>query len=179
MVVLPSFYVHITEYTQSGPSAFPCNLFDSPPPPVPPPTPPRRKSFEIDVRLSRINVYFFSMNKSLEHSTCSSEQTKSTSQVAYAIFDKVDSFEVEPTDDAVAGMQVRVAFGVVHLFRSLKEAEAHKPTPGLKPAAEDEAVGTVLGMISVPASLNASKLLAFLAPAREAIQHMRVIRCVF
>lgn len=66
-------------------------------------------------------------------------------------------------------------WGTIHLYR---EAGASESTRDEKRKARDEDDGRTVGLISVPGVLNAAALLAFIAPALEDIEQVRMLRCV-
>ncbi|KAL8280676.1 hypothetical protein RQP46_006999 [Phenoliferia psychrophenolica] len=64
-------------------------------------------------------------------------------------------------------------WGTVHLFRELG---AEDSTAKEKQSAIDADDGTVVGMIAVPGNVNAAVLLAFISPALDSVEQLRVLR---
>ncbi|GAA5990200.1 hypothetical protein JCM10908_005872 [Rhodotorula pacifica] len=64
-------------------------------------------------------------------------------------------------------------WGTIHLYR---EAGASESTRDEKLKARDEDDGRTVGLISVPGVLNAAALLAFIAPALEDVEQVRMLR---
>lgn len=179
MLRRPAFRIHICEYTdREHPSQLPSRLFDHPPtaraaadPELP------LVENGTDARFGLIEVHFLRprtpQHKMYQHGN-----------VSYGRFQEVDSFAVEPAQDAggnaPAQQEVRVAFGIVHLFRSLADDTSEALAQGTENTqlkdTDDDSIGTVLCMLSVPSSLTVSSLLDFVEPALEAVEHMRILR---
>ncbi|BGP56665.1 hypothetical protein JCM8202v2_004295 [Rhodotorula sphaerocarpa] len=64
-------------------------------------------------------------------------------------------------------------WGTIHLYR---EAGASESTREEKRKARDDDDGRTVGLISVPGVLNAAALLAFIAPALEDVEQVRMLR---
>lgn len=62
--------------------------------------------------------------------------------------------------------------GVVQLFRE------SGPPPAGTSKSQPDAEGVMLGVLAVPAYMNPSDFLTFVAPAADSISHLRMIRCV-
>ncbi|WFD33611.1 RING-type E3 ubiquitin transferase [Malassezia cuniculi] len=67
----------------------------------------------------------------------------------------------------------QVAYGIVHVFR----VDDNAPS-GSSAAVQDDALGTVLAIIGMPAQVTASALLSFIEPAIDAVQFIRIINQV-
>ncbi|WFD26868.1 RING-type E3 ubiquitin transferase [Malassezia nana] len=97
----------------------------------------------------------------------------------FAKFEKVDSFQADPADELYGDEKtvVDVPFGIVHLFRNLREAtsEDKHSTSSAESTMPDEDIGTILAMINVSSSMSASRLLSFVGPALATMQHVRLI----
>lgn len=101
-------------------------------------------------------------------------------------FQEVDSFEVEPVPDEERSSDVqhdiRIGFGIVHLFRVLSDDVTDEAVQAeqAEPAGdnEEDPIGTILCMLSVPSSITVSSLLDFIEPALQAIQNIRIVRYV-
>jgi BRCA1-associated protein len=66
-------------------------------------------------------------------------------------------------------------WGTIHLYR---EAGAEESSLEEKKKARDEDDGKSVGLVSVPGVLNAAALLAFIAPALESVEQVRMLRYV-
>ncbi|GAA5852338.1 hypothetical protein JCM8547_006745 [Rhodosporidiobolus lusitaniae] len=64
-------------------------------------------------------------------------------------------------------------WGTIHLY---KEQGAEESTKEEKRRAKDEDDGRAVGLVSVPGVLNAATLLAFIAPALESVEQVRMLR---
>ncbi|WFC94410.1 RING-type E3 ubiquitin transferase [Malassezia brasiliensis] len=87
---------------------------------------------------------------------------KNSGNETYGRFQEVDTFEVEPARDEWSDSEVqhdvRVAFGIVHLFRLLGDDfddEVVSGQPAEPPEeTEEDPIGTILGMVSVPSHVD-------------------------
>ncbi|GAA5940222.1 hypothetical protein JCM10213_008362 [Rhodosporidiobolus nylandii] len=66
-------------------------------------------------------------------------------------------------------------WGTIHLYREQGASEADSSREE-KQRARDEDDGRTIGMVSVPGVLNAAALLAFIAPALESVEQVRMLR---
>ncbi|WFD05819.1 RING-type E3 ubiquitin transferase [Malassezia vespertilionis] len=177
-VALPRYHIHVTEYTGAvSEPQLPLDLFKHPVRLSEPQVPSTEKD-NFDSRLGHVEVHFISPTPHVDRAMLHS----APDNTARGRFIEQDSFLVEPQDgcahDARVKDQVRVAFGIVHLFRSI-EGDAHRGECDVDAAKESEntdAIGTVLCMLSVPFSMTVTSLLDFIEPALGAIQHIRLVR---
>lgn len=134
-------------------------------------------SENVDPRLGPLRVEFLSvqLNGSMNFPSKQAENT-------FAKFEKVDSFQTDPADELYGDEKtvVDVPFGIVHLFRNLREATTEdKPsTSSAESTMSDEDIGTILAMINVSSSMSTSRLLSFVGPALATMQHVRLIQYV-
>ncbi|WFD41827.1 RING-type E3 ubiquitin transferase [Malassezia psittaci] len=183
MASKPRYHLHICEF-QNGKSSgqLPLNLFDQKQLKLKAPnlssiSTPERPS-GTDERFGTIQVHF--LDKVQRKNT---EKMKSSVNETYARFQPLDSFQVESAPDDCnhdEQHEVRIAFGVVHLFRLIEDDVADDAVRGqsakLLNDSEDDPIGTILCILSVPSSITVSALLDFIDPALEAIQHIRIVR---
>lgn len=115
----------------------------------------------IDARLGPLRVCDIAMKPGTH--------TDLGSGVPYAKFTPRGVFDGEPDG--------KVVYGIVHMFRKTEEADAPSPDEGAQ-AAHDDAVGTVLAILGMPAQITPSALLSFIEPAIEVVSYIRIIRQV-
>lgn len=179
----PTYHLHICEFVgDQGTPRFPHKLFASPQTTLATPgAPPSEHPADLDQRLGPIEVHFVRVRRRAPR-----HPMENLGNETYGRFQEVDTFEVEPARDEWSDSEVqhdvRVAFGIVHLFRLLEDDFDDDSVSGktAEPPEEtdEDPIGTILGMVSVPSSITVSSLLDFVEPALEAIQHMRIVRYV-
>lgn len=182
MLVRPTYHIHISEYIgTSGSQRFPEKLFSSPQSTLATPSaPPTERPDDIDARCGPIEVHFVQVRRRARR-RMSGPSTQAGNET-FGRFQEVDSFQVEPAQDewsdAEVQHDVRISFGIVHLFRTLADDVSSAGDTEPPPADDEEAIGTILSMLSVPVAMTVSSLLDFVEPALEAIQNMRIVRYV-
>ncbi|WFD30242.1 RING-type E3 ubiquitin transferase [Malassezia sp. CBS 17886] len=120
----------------------------------------------LDARLGRINLHAVAPR----HAVAQRPRT-----IGLGAFEPIDSFPVDTAAPAEDGDVVRVAFGIVHLFRTPDEAPTDARSAAADAPPDDESVGTVLGMLTVPMHMSIAALMDFIDPATDAIQHVRLL----
>lgn len=119
-----------------------------------------------------------SASQSSTHVRVNSGPSNSSSNATWkARFDKAGSFPVEAEGGVEAS---EVMFGVVHLFKEAQGGSQHQSKPqtdsqAAQTAYEDE-TGTLLAVLGLPSTMTAAEFLAWVEPARESVQRMRMIR---
>lgn len=173
MFVLPRYHIHISELVFSPEEArLPARPFEQ----VPSPTPvraPIRSTQGLDLRLGPLDITYLYLHK----------MDKSYTDIGaiQSRFEQVSTFEVSSNDAQHTTDQgvVHVPFGIIHLFRVLDDIHDPKhPSMAIQAddaMVDDETMGTILAMLNVPASMNASALLQFLDSALEAVEQVRII----
>ncbi|GAA6003607.1 hypothetical protein JCM10207_003506 [Rhodosporidiobolus poonsookiae] len=79
----------------------------------------------------------------------------------------------EPLRPAETSGTSDLYWGTIHLYR---EAGADESSRDEKQRAREEDDGTAVGLVSVPGVLNAAALLAFIAPALDSVEQVRMLR---
>jgi len=175
MFVLPSYHIHLSQLI------------------LPETTTPEQLSAvdDTDARLGRIEIV--TIRGRMAKPGMSLVQGTSAN-VPVATFEKQDSFDVAaPAAESASGEVVQVAFGIVHLFRTVEDVElrtqgdeagtAASPSKQASAAAahpdteeDEDSVGTILGMLALPSRMSPSELMEFIEPAAEAISYVRIVR---
>lgn len=170
MVLPATYHIHVSEYEgPRGTPSLPECLLD------PPLLPAREQNTHVpnathlDRRLSPVEVQFVRVQGA------PMTRNEALPNESYGRFQGIDSFPAEPSSDEAA--DVRISFGIVHLFRTIP-APSEDPEVDDAPPGNEEAIGTILCMLAVPSSLTTSSLLDFIEPALEAVRNVRVIRYV-
>lgn len=173
MLVLPKYHIHISELVLSPEEArLPVRPFEQ----VPSPTPvraPIRSNQDLDLRLGPLDITYLYLDK-MDNSYTDFGAIQSR-------FEQVSTFEVSsngPNHTHEQGL-VHVPFGIVHFFRVLNDMNDQKHSSMTvqtdDATVDDDSMGTILAMLNVPASMNASALLQFLDSALEAVEQVRII----
>lgn len=121
-----------------------------------------RARSDIDARLGEVEVCDIAMKPQSQH-------VGTGSGVPHARFTPQGLFDGEQGNG-------KVVYGIVHVFRRDKDADGEGEHTS--DAAADDALGTVLAIIGMPAQVTPSGLLSFIEPAAEVISYVRIIRQV-
>ncbi|GAA5841005.1 hypothetical protein JCM11251_006781 [Rhodosporidiobolus azoricus] len=87
---------------------------------------------------------------------------------------KSPSLSEQPSQPAETSGTTDFYYGMIHLYREAGAEETS--TKEQKQRAKEEDDGTVVGLVSVPGVLNAAALLAFIAPALDSVEQVRMLR---
>ncbi|GAA5914621.1 hypothetical protein JCM6882_001219 [Rhodosporidiobolus microsporus] len=87
---------------------------------------------------------------------------------------KSPTLQQEPPRPAETSGTTDLYYGMIHLYREAGAEETSSKEQ--KRRAKDEDDGTVVGLVSVPGLLNAAALLAFIAPALDSVEQVRMLR---
>ena len=116
----PTYHLHICEFVgDQGTSRFPSKLFASPQTTLATPgAPTSEHPADLDQRFGPIEVHFVRVRRRAPR-----HPMENLGNETYGRFQEVDTFEVEPARDEWSDSEVqhdvRIAFGIVHLFRLL------------------------------------------------------------
>lgn len=176
MFVLPSYRVHVSEYSvEKDQKKLPYNLFETPVQSSISTEHPSWSSESSDQRLGPLRVEFLTIR-----SSSNMYLKNKQANTSFARFEKVDSFKADPPDEPYdEKVIIDVPFGIVHLFRNLSESK-DPANAAIDKASEisDSEIGTTLAMLNVPSSFSTSQLLSFVGSALNTVQHIRLIQYV-
>lgn len=130
----------------------------------------------LDPRLGTITIQSLPVTQMpTAESSTSAAGLSASSQPWRSQFTKSSSFLVEPEHGETA---TEVSFGIVHLFRDTDAGAGTGQLPGrTEPlvALEDE-TATILAILGLPSHMTAADFLAWVEPALESIEKIRMIR---